>query len=119
MVAQWFWPIVRLVGSVAGLMAAALAVAGGLGWLQGNWPAAAIQDTLYAGSVLFMAGLIILGLHFFRVNAMVRAGVPLVQTRWAPWGPRMILAGFLVFLIGLWLQGAVLGEWIALPTPPG
>jgi hypothetical protein len=119
MVAQWFWPTLRLVGSVVGLMAAGLAVAAGLGWLQGGWPAAVIQDTLYAGAVLFMAGMVLLGLHFLLTNAAVRAGVPLVQARWAPWGPRAMAAGFLLFLIGMWLQGVVLGEWFALPAPPG
>jgi hypothetical protein len=115
---QWLWSVLRFIRDVAALMAAALALAAILGLLQEDWTTAAIQNTLYAGSVLFVVGMVLLGLYFFRANAWQAAGVPSPWVRWPAWWPRAMLAGFLVFLLGLWLQGTILGEWVALPKPP-
>jgi len=115
---QWLWPMLRFTRDVAAVMAAALALAAILGLLQGDWTAATIQNTLYAGSVLFMVGMVLFGLYLFRASAWQAARVPSPWARWPSWWPRATLAGFLVFLLGLWLQGTVLGEWVEFPAPP-
>jgi hypothetical protein len=89
-----------------------------LALLQRDWTAAAIQGTLYAGSVLFVAGMVLLGLQLFVASAWQRIGAPNPWERWYGWWSRVMTAGLLVFFLGLWLQGAILGEWVDFPPPP-
>lgn len=115
---QKFKPMLGFVRDVLFLVAAALALAAGLSLLQPSWTMAFIQGTLYAGSTLFLAGTLLLGLQIFDVVTWQAAGVPSPWQRWYLWGFRALTAGLVVFFLGLWLQGTILGEWIELPPPP-
>ncbi len=115
----WLWSLLRLARDVMMLMVAALALAAGLALFQRDWTVAAIQGVLYVGSVLFVAGMALFGLQLFSTG--VRRGAtrtPSLWQQWYPWGPRALVAGVLVFLLGLGLQGTILGVWVDFPPPP-
>jgi len=116
--AHWFWSLWRFGRDVIALMAATLVLVAALALLQRDWAAAVIQGILYAGSVLFVLGMGLWGLQLF--STVARRGLTRVPGLWQPWylwGPRVLVAGFLVFLLGLWLQGMILGLWVELPPP--
>jgi len=115
---QWFWSASRFVRDVAIMMAVALAFVAGLSLSQAHWTMAFIQGTLYAGSVLFVAGMVLLGLQLLTASAWQRIGAPNPWQRWYAWWSHVMAAGLLVFFLGLWLQGAILGEWVDFPPPP-
>mgnify|MGYP000178213411 CR=1 FL=1 len=108
MPAHWFWSLWRFGRDVIALMAATLVLVAALALLQRDWAAAVIQGILYAGSVLFVLGMGLWGLQLF--STVARRGLTRVPGLWQPWylwGPRVLVAGFLVFLLGLWLQGMI------------
>ncbi|MBU0495227.1 MAG: hypothetical protein KKA73_12840 [Chloroflexi bacterium] len=115
---QLFWSLLRFTRDVAILMVAALALVAVLGLLLPPWTITVIQGILYAGSVLFVFGMLFWGLQILNAGAWRAAGAPTLWQRWYLWGARAFLAGLLLFLMGLWLQGTILGVWVDFPPPP-